>query len=148
MSRSFLTVLTEVLAERPQIPELPDDQLNAMYGEYEGEEVRDANIDKTLLKKVARLQTLCVREHQRCCMPKVAEMHATASVTQTSLPMVFAGALTVAEDSANRIEMLEQLIVEAVREVIPSEVDVMNVGYTVHLTGKLLRHPVLRHRLD
>lgn len=148
MSRSFLTVLTEVLAERPQIPELPDDQLNAMYGEYEGEEVQSPNIDDILLKKIARLQTLSVREHQRCRMPEVVEMRSAAGLTGASFPNVFAGALSIAEDSTRRIEMLEQLIVEAVRDAIPSECDIMDVGYALHLTGKLLRLPMLRHHFD
>lgn len=143
MNSSFLATLVAVLSDEPTIPDLPDDRLNAVT--QVGHVVAGEGVTNLLLKKVARLQTLCVRETQKCAIPDVADMRTMTSVMSGAFSDTFASAIAVGEDATLRIEMLEQLIVEVVRTAVPSECDYMDVGYHVHESGNLMRCPVLRH---
>lgn len=130
MNRSFLSILTAVLNDEDDIPELPDDALKTVT--QVGQVVSGDGVTSQLLKKVKRLQTLCGLDFATYGMPSV-----------TKVPSVRLTAIFFARNTIERIEMIEQLIVEVVREAVPVERERHDVGYAVHLSDSLMYYPKL-----
>lgn len=135
-ARSFLTVITDILIDKTKIPELPMDKLNA--SEKKGPFI-EAEIPTKVLLKIARLQTLLYREHQNGTPPDLEEIEKIAFETGSDPIQAMNNALKVSRDAKERIEFLERLIIEVVRENFPKEREVFDVSYVAHLQGKIVR---------
>ena len=124
--RTLLPVIVSVLNGDENIPELPDDQLLAFQNI--GQPIQGVVDQKTFLK-IARLQSLIVREQQRAAIPEMATLKQVAAQNRTDFPTFMANALSVQEDATSNIMMLERLIVESVREARPEECERFGVRY-------------------
>ena len=143
MRSSFLTTLLAVLGDQPEIENLPNDKLIAL--DYEGYRL-DRNTAWPVFHKVARLQTLCFHSHKEAQMPDLVEIKQMASVMGGSILEIMANSLGTQEDATRRIMMLERLIVEIVRDVVPAEIEQFDVDYIAHIDGVIVRRPVQQRR--
>ena len=135
-ARSFLTVITDILIDKTEIPELPMNKLIA--SEKEGSVVEVA-IRREVFLKMARLQTLLYREYQNGTPPDLKEIEQIAFETGSNPIQAMNNALKVSRDAKERIAFLERLIIEVVRENFPKEREVFDVSYVAHLQGKIVR---------
>lgn len=126
-----------VLSDQPEIDTLPANKLNVFdMGEPIG-----MRLPHSILKRIVRLQTLIVREQQKGEMPKVDVMEGLetpAERTHFSQLSAMANALGIMEDGTRRIMMIERLIVEIVREAVPTECERLDVRYCVNMQLEVL----------
>jgi hypothetical protein len=122
--RSFLTILGSVLREDEDVPELPTEKLVAVVRDNVGATALGYTVPVNIMIKLARLQTLKIREGELSSMPEMDVINQQASETKTSSIEVMARSLSIQEDSTRREMMIERLIVELVRETYPQECNV------------------------
>ncbi|MDR3558487.1 MAG: hypothetical protein P4L61_03070 [Candidatus Pacebacteria bacterium] len=138
--RSFLQIITAVLQDEPEIAELPTSKL---IGINDGKAtLLGRDIPQDVMFKLARLQTLKVKEAERGEMPELDELKAIGGDTKVAM----ASSLGILEDSTRRIIMLERLIVEVVREAFPTECDRLDVEYMLHPQKGIIFVPTKRQR--
>ena len=124
--RTLLPIIVSVLNGDKNIPELPNDQLVAFQNT--GQPIQGI-VDQNTFLKIARLQSLIVREQRRSGIPEMETLKQVANQNGTDFPTVMANALSVQEDATSNIMMLERLIVESVREARPEECERFGVRY-------------------
>jgi hypothetical protein len=128
---SFLNTLAAVLIGQPEIEGLSEIYIFDMDAE---KLLHSFNEDAYL--KISRLQTLISHEHEVGVCP-FFNRDGSGSVAVTSAN----DALCVAEDTVGRIAMLQRLIIEVVREMVPQECDHFDVNYFAHVDGSIRRIP-------
>ena len=138
--RSFIQIIVATLQEEEEIVELPTPQLIGINDDKAMLLGRD--IPPNVMLKLARLQTLKIKEAERGEMPEFDELKAMGGNTI----MAMSGSLGILEDSTRRIIMLERLIVEVVREAFPTECDRLDVEYMLHPQKGILFVPTKRQR--
>ena len=143
MNSSFVSTVMAVLADQMEIPELPMDKLIGFS--WEGTPVEQP-LDKYLMLKVARLQNLCLIAQKHGEHPSYEEIKQIAEATGVSFMEAGANALSTGEDMTQRCIMLERLIVELVRESIPTECHHFYVQYFINGDRKLMRREMQRQR--
>ncbi len=130
--RSFLKILIDVLFGVPEIAELPEEKLIGISSE-DGQFL-NRPVPEGLILKLARLQTMAINESKKGEIPD----------NDSSSPHEGAQFLAIKEDATRRVIMIEQLIVEAVRECFPTEYDRLDVTYFVNQFGQIMYRPVSR----
>jgi len=124
--RTLLPIIVSVLNNDENIPELPDDQLVAFQGH--GQPI-PGPINQIEFNKIARLQTLIIREQEKASIPEMDVLKETCAENNLDFGNAMAQALSVQEDATSNIMMLERLIVEVVRNACPKECDRFGVRY-------------------
>ena len=145
---SFYTTLLAVLNEQSEIKELPSNHLAAnIYSE--GERLPN-QIPRDVFLKIARLQTLIVNEGDRSEMPSAEEEKNMREQLGVDFLTLTSKALCVKEDATRRIMMLEGMIIEIVRSILPEECDQFNMRYCACFSPPnshyLLRAPAPQQR--
>lgn len=142
---TFTETLRAILSDQSEIPKLPEDKLVAFS---EGQSI-PTKLPLHILHRLVRLQTLIVQEQQRGEMPDTDVLEGLGLASEQSEGSKLnsmAKSLSVQEDATKRILMLEQLIVEIVREAVPSECERFDVRYCVNLELDVLWSPNLKRR--
>lgn len=143
---TFLQTLTQVLCGEPVIKSLPDDGLIAVN---KGTPM-DVGLPIETLHKLSRLQTLIFQEIKKGEMSEVSEFEGLERIRGTAQGNSIvdrANALMVQADSVERVEMLERLFIEIVRESIPRECEHFDVRYCVNSDLQVCWDPMpqIRH---
>ena len=124
--RSLITVITDILNSESEIPEI--ENLALKRPPKDGQTVV-GTVDKPLFRKVARLQTLIVKEDEKSEPLSDEQIENEASRTGTHHVVVLGKSQFVARDAASNIKMLSRLIVEVIRETCPAECERFEVRY-------------------
>lgn len=143
---TFLETIVAILSDQPVIDTLPNDKLNVFDI---GKPIGGRRLPMNVLQRLARLQTLIVRAQSMGEMPATDVMEGLQDPgerTQLSQLDAMAAALGIQEDSTRRIMMLERLIVEIVREAVPTECERLDVRYCVNMQLEVLWSPSPRQR--
>ena len=143
MNSSFVSTVMAVLSNQMEIPELPMDKLVGFS--WEGTPVEQP-LDKYLMLKVVRLQNLCLMAESHGEQPSYEETKQIAEAAGVSFMEAAAKSLSTGEDMTQRCIMLERLIVELVRENIPTECHHFYVQYYINNEQKLMRREMRRQR--
>ncbi len=125
--RSLSLVIRSVLNGDLVIPELPGDKLLAFQ---ECGTPIGSSADSAVLLKVARLQTLIVKEREKGEIPEMKTLKSLARIGG-GLARIKNAAMAVRDDTASNIIMLERLIVEIVRDACPREGERFGVTYSL-----------------
>ena len=141
---SLLKTIVSVLLDVSEVPELPMDRLIALPDE--GVPVEHTFSTQVFLR-IARLQTLLVREAQKGEMPELDEIKQVEKGGTKDTAEVMADFLAVQEDAGRRAGMLQQLITEVVRETVPTECERFDVEYFAHPDGRVYHRPLHHHRV-
>jgi hypothetical protein len=132
--RSLLLIIVSVLNGDETITELPDGQLVAFQDR--GKPI-NGMVDQTVLLKVARLQTLIVKEQEKAEIPEMEALKALCAQTGKDFATVMAQSMEVQEDATSNIMMLERLIVEIVRDACPAECERFGVRYVADISMRI-----------
>ena len=124
--RTLLPVIVAVLNGEEDIPELPNDQLQALQNQ--GQPI-PGSVNQKTFQKIARLQTLIFKEQEKAEIPDMKVLRQTCTESGQDFVTVMARSLSVQEDATSNIMMLERLIVEVVREACPVECERFGVRY-------------------
>ena len=131
---TFVQTLTAILNDQEEIPGLPDNGLMGL--DRDGQALPDKFSARDIVKLV-RLQTLATREHFNS---SILDAEPSEKGDDQNVPFgVDSDLLKVQEDGILRIMMLEHLIVEIVRSIIPTESECFNVRYAITPTGRVMR---------
>ena len=133
---NFISTITAILTDQTDIKSLPNDELRPFESNHGEKTAKD--ISPFGKRKIARLQTLILHEHERGKMPE----HGEAPMDILAM----ANALGIQEDSTRRIMMMESLITEIVREEIPAETERFDVIYFLKHDWNLYRYPIPERR--
>ncbi|MES3031141.1 MAG: hypothetical protein V4697_01870 [Patescibacteria group bacterium] len=133
--------IVAILSNHPDIPGLPTTELNPVN---HGEPIEKQPSHEIVLQ-LARLQTLIFREHERGDISPVEKVGAMSSGNEESSYGAtlnsMAQALSTQEDATRIVMMLEQLMVQIVRENIPTEHERLDVRYHVNEEWKVMWSP-------
>ena len=132
---NFLETVVAILQNKSDRPESSilkeEDLITLSTGTLLGKK-----LPKRELLKVLNLQTLCYQEEENGRLPKMG----TIELCKNS------ELISVQEDAGVKIAMLERIIVEIVREAIPSENERFGVRYCINRDGELIFSPLPRYR--
>ena len=140
---SFVEILQLILTDAKEIKGLADDELIAH--DYPATMVR-WRLSPDTFYRLARLQTLKAREFERGAMPDISGIKQVVVETGKDTAEVMSRSIAVSEDSLRRVMLLEQLIVEIVREAIPAESENLGVEYFVGPSADVYFRPLAEHR--
>ena len=132
--RSLLSIVVSILKSDESIPELPNDELVAF--QHHGKPI-NGTVKLVTLLKIARLQTLIVREQEKAEIPEMESLKAVCAQTGKDFATVMAQSLVVQEDTTSNIIMLERLIVETIRDAYPMECERFGVRYVADVSGRI-----------
>lgn len=135
--RTLITIIAEILNSVENIPDLPPDKLIALQNH--GKPI-PGNVNNVTLLKIARLQTLIVKEQKKSGMPEIDTLKQTATETGGDLLSTLATSMDVREDTVLNIVMLERLIVEIVRNACPEECERFGVIYSANISMRVSYH--------
>lgn len=134
----FIETLLAVLNQQEEIPDLPSNQLTVI--DQRGTRV-SAQLSCKHILQIARLQTLAFRASKSGELPTHTDITAQARETGGQYLNLAASLLTVQEDATRRVMMLEGLIIEIVRQIVPAESERFDVRYFVNEQRHLLWIP-------
>ncbi|MES2314966.1 MAG: hypothetical protein V4524_03490 [Patescibacteria group bacterium] len=132
--RTLLAVIVAVLNGEENIPELPNDQLQAFQNQ--GQPI-PGSVNGEVFHKIARLQTLIFREQEKAGIPDMEVLKQMCAESHQDFATVMARSLSVQEDATANIMMLERLIVGVVREACPRECDRFGVRYYADISLRI-----------
>ena len=132
--RSLIVIITSVLNSDETIPELPPDQLIAFNNQ--GKPIPRL-VDRASLLKIARLQTLIVKERERSNVPEINNLKQIADQSGQNFGTTLAKSLAIQEDTVAIIMMIERLIVEIVRSACPEVCERFGVGYVADISTRV-----------
>ena len=133
-------MLVLVLGDAEDIPGLAMNELVAL--DRKDAKPLGYDIPAEVMIKLARLQTLAIRESEKGDMPESDQLKDLGVSTIETMSR----SLGIQEDATRRAMMLEQLFTEVVREVFPAECDRLDVEYSLHPTNGIMWRPVRRQR--
>ncbi|MDE2038277.1 MAG: hypothetical protein KGI69_03600 [Patescibacteria group bacterium] len=136
---SLITIVRLILEDRMRIDELPSDEFivttrpDAVPLKY--------HLSVSLARKLSRLQTLKARVYERCPVPSEREIEHAAIMTCKDAGQVERCHQAVQEDAMRVQAMIEQIMVELVRQAFPQEFERMGAVYLLYPGGKLMWAP-------
>ena len=143
---TLLSQIQMILAEEKYIKGLSvREELTAVKFQGEESQVVSLSIPRDLLIKIARLQTLLIREREKGEIPRFESVQQQMEATGQDYLEVASNELISQEESLHNVMMIERLIVLVVREVFPREIDHFECRYFVGFKKRqtvLFREPM------
>ena len=133
----FLTMLLAVMNDDEEVHGLPT---CIVIGPQHGGEIIQKRLPDRERLKIARLMIMIDIENETSQIPDRAEISSMVDNETDDATRVFMNnCVAIRRDSANRIMMLDHLIVEIVRKAIPGEVEYLDTVYYLAPDSNLMR---------
>jgi O-phosphoseryl-tRNA(Cys) synthetase len=138
MNSSFFNQLTAILSEADEVHGLPKCKMQVMRPSDEIIEQK-ISIEKVLM--ISRLQTLMVEQVNNFSVSNSLNLQEFQSQIGFDIFDSDKNEKMITFDFAHRVKMIQRLIIEIVREVLPRECDLLGYYYFIREDTKLIRVP-------
>lgn len=138
----FTQIICDILSDKPEIPGLPNSKMISYRTVARPGTALVNNVPKLTFLKLCRLQTLKQQEMEKGEMPALDALKDQAQAVGKNVAMVMCQTLAVNQDSKDRVAMIVRLMIEVVRDAIPTECDQLGREYYVDSNEGVMWRPV------
>ena len=141
---TFWQTVVAIMNQKDRKTVIPVKEL-ITFDENDPEEIVNKKLPECETFQIICLQTLIKKEYEN--QDSIDDFMKRAPKSFNELANDAGKFLQVQGDSTHRIIMLEGMIIEIVREAIPTEYDRLNVNYYINARLQLIWHPQERNQV-